>query len=86
MKVADALLDERIELMYVPCRFDIYKELLARVSSTGLVYLEHNRYNVTAEQANGVVSLRIFPEHITLKIHGSLFARQQLSFEAGGIT
>jgi hypothetical protein len=81
MKVADVLQDERTQLMPVPRPFDGYIELLARVSSTGLVHLERNRYSVPTEHANGVVSLRIYPEHITAVADGVSIAKHERSFE-----
>ena len=46
--------------MPVPRAFDGYVELLARVSSTGLIHLERNRYSVPTEHAHSAVSLRIY--------------------------
>ena len=48
--------------MPVPRAFDGYVELLARVSSTGLIHLERNRYSVPTEHAHSAVSLRIYPD------------------------
>ena len=62
LKVADALQDEQAALMPVPRAFDGYVELLARVSSTGLIHLERNRYSVPTEHAHSAVSLRIYPD------------------------
>jgi transposase len=81
MTVVDVLQDERTQLMPVPRPFDGYIELLARVSSTGLVHLERNRYSVPTEHANGVVSLRIYPEHITAVADGVNIAKHARSFE-----
>jgi transposase len=81
MKVADALQDERTQLMPVPRAFDGYVELLARVSSTGLVHLERNRYSVPTEHANGMLSLRIYPDHIMAVADGVTVAKHARCFE-----
>ena len=70
MKVADVLQDEQTQPMPVPRPFDGCVELLARVSSTGLIHLERNRYSVTTEHANSVVSLRIYHDHIAAVADG----------------
>lgn len=86
MKVADALQDERTQLMPVPRAFDGYVELLARVSSTGLVHLERNRYSVPTEHAHGMLSLRIYPDHIMAVADGVTVAKHARSFERNQIT
>jgi transposase len=81
LKVADALQDEQAALMPVPRAFDGYVELLARVSSTGLIHLERNRYSVPTEYAHSAVSLRIYPDRIAAVADGVRVATHSRSFE-----
>ena len=81
MKVAEVLQDEAAHLMPVPRPFDGYVELLARVSSTGLIHLERNRYSVPTEHANSAVSLRIYHDRIAAVADGQRVATHQRSFE-----
>jgi transposase len=81
MKVAEVLQDEQTRLMPVPRPFDGYVELLARVSSTGLIHLERNRYSVPTEHAHSMVSLRVYHDHISAVADGHLVARHPRSFE-----
>jgi transposase len=81
LKVADVLQDEQLQLMPVPRAFDGYVELLARVSSTGLIHLERNRYSVPTEHANSAVSVRVYYDHIAVVAEGSQVARHERSFD-----
>jgi transposase len=81
IKVAEALQDEQVALMPMPRAFDGYVELLARVSSTGLIHLERNRYSVPTEYAHSAVSLRLYPSHITAVADGVPVASHPRSFE-----
>lgn len=81
MKVADVLQDEQTQLMPVPRPFDGYVELLARVSSTGLIHLERNRYSVPTEHANSAVSVRLYHDHIAVVVDGARVASHRRSFE-----
>ena len=67
--------------MPMPRAFDGYVELLARVSSTGLVHLERNRYSVPTEHAHSAVSLRLYPDTITAVADGVQVASHPRSFE-----
>ena len=81
LKVADVLQDEQTQLMPVPRAFDGYVELLARVSSTGLIHLERNRYSVPTEHANSAISVRMYHDHIAVVADGQRVARHSRSFE-----
>jgi transposase len=81
MKVAEVLQDEQTQLMPVPRPFDGYVELLARVSSTGLLHLERNRYSVPTEHANSALSVRIYPDRIAAVTDGATVATHARSFE-----
>ncbi len=81
LKVADVLQDEQTQLMPVPRAFDGYVELLARVSSTGLIHLERNRYSVPTEHANSAISVRMYHDHIAVVADGQRVASHSRSFE-----
>jgi transposase len=81
MTVAEALQDEQTRLMPMPRPFDGYVELLARVSSTGLIHLERNRYSVPTEHAGSVLSVRLYPDHLLAVAEGLAVAKHQRSFE-----
>jgi len=85
LKVADALQDEQAQLMPVPRAFDGYVELLARVSSTGLIHMERNRYSVPTEHAHSAVSLRIYPDRIAAVADGVRVATHSRSVERSQI-
>ena len=58
LTIAELLQDEHAKLMPCPKPFDGYVEHPARVSSTGLIHFERNRYSVPCEYAHGIVSVR----------------------------
>ncbi len=58
LTVAEVLQDEQARLMPLPRAFDGYVEQPVRVSATGLVHVQRNRYSVPTEYAHRVVSLR----------------------------
>ena len=64
MSTAEAHEHEQTCLMPMPSRFDGYVEIVARVSSTCLVTIKHNRYSVPCELAGHRVSVRLYPERI----------------------
>jgi len=74
LTVAELLQDE-------PRPFDGYVEHPVRVSSTGLIHLERNRYSVPTEHAHRVVSLRLYPAHIEIVVDGEKVAAHTRSFE-----
>jgi len=79
--VAELLQDEVPKLMPCPRPFDGYVEHPVRVSSTGLIHLERNRYSVPTEHAHRVVSLRLYPAHIEIVVDGEKVAAHTRSFE-----
>ena len=81
LKVAEVLQDEQKRLMPNPKPFDGYVELLARVSSTGLIHLQRNRYSVPTEHAHGIVSLRVYPDRLDIVADNAQVASHARSFE-----
>ena len=81
LTVAELLQEELPKLMPCPRPFDGYVEHPARVSSTGLIHLERNRYSVPAEQAHRIVSVRVYPASIDIVVDGEKVARHIRSFE-----
>ena len=61
--------------------FDGYVETLGKVSTTGLVSYDRNRYSVPCELVGQVVSIRIYPERIDLVAHDAVVASHSRSFE-----
>ncbi len=81
LTIAELLQDELPKLMPVPKPFDGYVEHPARVSSTGLIHLERNRYSVPSEHAHRIVSVRVYPESVEIVVDGAKVARHVRSFE-----
>jgi hypothetical protein len=66
MVIGDCLQDERAKLMVSPKSFDGYVELLLRVSPTGLIHIQRNRYSVPIGLAHEMVSVRLYPHEIAV--------------------
>ena len=81
LTLAEVLQDEQTRLMPLPRAFDGYVELPVRVSSTGLIHLQRNRYSVPTEYAHRVVSLRVYPFELVVTVEGREVARHVRSFE-----
>ena len=81
LTIADLLQDELPKLMPCPKPFDGYVEHPARVSSTGLIHLERNRYSVPTEHAHRIVSVRVYPENIDIVVDDEKVASHARSFE-----
>ena len=81
LSIADVLQDEQTRLMPNPRPFDGYIEFPARVSSTGLIHLQRNRYSVPTEHAHQVVSVRLYPASIEVVAEGMKVATHARSFE-----
>ena len=64
--VAEMLEQERVEMMPVPTPFDGYVEKLSRVSSTCLVSVHRNRYSVPCELVGQMVSIRLYPNRVSV--------------------
>ena len=67
--------------MPLPRAFDGYVEQPVRVSSTGLIHVQRNRYSVPTEYAHRVVSLRVYPFELVVVAEGEEIARLVRSFE-----
>ena len=81
LTIAELLQDEQAKLMPCPKPFDGYVEHPARVSSTGLIHFERNRYSVPCEYAHGIVSVRVYPGIIQIVAEGQKVASHARSFE-----
>ena len=66
LSIRDALDFEQAELMPTPTPFDGYVESAARVSSTSLISVARNRYSVPCAYAGHRVSVRLYPERVTV--------------------
>ena len=81
LTIAELLQDEQARLMPLPRAFDGYIEQPVRVSATGLVHVQRNRYSVPTEYAHRVVSLRVYPFELVVVSDGQEVARHVRSFE-----
>jgi transposase len=81
LTVAEVLQDEQTRLMPCPKPFDGYVEQAVRVSATGLIHCQRNRYSVPTRHVNEVLSLRIYPDTLVLVADGVEVARHARSFE-----
>ena len=81
LSIADMLEHEQPALMPMVTPFDGYVESLGRVSSTGLVSFERNRYSVPCELVGQMVSVRIYPERIDLVAHDAVVASHARCFD-----
>jgi hypothetical protein len=81
--VAEVFADEQAHLMPLGQPFDAFIELPARVSPTCLVHFQRNRYSVHSAQANRVVSLRAYADHIKVVAEGKVVAQHARVFERG---
>jgi len=84
LTVAELLEDERGKLMPLPRPFDGYVEYPVRVSSTGLIHLDRNRYSVPTEYAHRIVSLRVYPSTIEVVVDDLKVASHPRAFERDG--
>lgn len=81
LTIAELLQDEQARLMPLPRAFDGYIEQPVRVSATGLIHVQRNRYSVPTECAHRVVSLRVYPFELVVVSEGQEVARHVRSFE-----
>ena len=72
---------EQSSLMPMVTPFDGYVETLGKVSSTGLVIEDRNRYSVPCELVGQMVSIRIYPERLDFVAHDAVVASHPRSFE-----
>lgn len=86
--VAEMLEQERVEMMPVPTPFDGYVEKLSRVSSTCLVSVHRNRYSVPCELVGQMVSIRLYPNRVSVVAgdtvvasHGRLTERDHICYD-----
>lgn len=66
LSIAETLKSERAALMPVPRAFDGYVEVLAQVSSTGLIRLLNNAYSAPITLAHQTVSIRLYPDRVSI--------------------
>jgi transposase len=81
LTVAELLQDEVPKLMPCPKPFDGYVEHPVRVSSTGLIHLERNRYSVPSAFAHRIVSVRVYPATIDIIVDEQKVASHARCFE-----
>lgn len=75
--IADAWTCEAESLMLVGRPFDGFVEYTKRVSSTYLVHMDRNRYNVPAFFANRPVSLRVYCDRLVAVAEGLIICEHQ---------
>lgn len=66
LSVAEMLETEQPHLMPMIVPFDGYVETIGKVSSTGLVIFDRNRYSAPCEWVGRIVGIRVYPERIEL--------------------
>jgi transposase len=66
LTLAEMLEAEQPHLMPMVTPFDGYVETVGKVSSTGLVSFDRNRYSAPCERVGQVVGIRVYPERIDL--------------------
>jgi transposase len=81
LTIEEVLAEERPKLMPFPKPFDGYIEYPVRVTSTGLIHLERNRYSVPTRQAHRIVSLRVYPGRIEVVADNELVAQHERCFD-----
>lgn len=81
LTVAEVWQDEQARLMPCPKPFDGYVEHQVRVSATGLIHFQRNRYSVPTRHVNDILSLRVYPQQLVLVADGAEVARHTRSFE-----
>lgn len=81
LTVTEVWQDEQARLMPCPKPFDGYVEHLVRVSATGLIHFQRNRYSVPTRHVNAILSLRVYPQQLVLVAEGMEVARHTRSFE-----
>ena len=83
LSVAEMLEQERAEMMPMPTAFDGYVEKSAKVSSTWLVSVARNRYSVACELAGHRVSIRLYPNRLSVVAGDALVARHDRVSDRG---
>jgi transposase len=81
--VAEVFADEQTHLLRLGEPFDGFIEHSLPVSPTCLVQFERNRYSVHASQANRVVSLRAYADHLKIVADGVVVAEHARVFGGG---
>ncbi|MBU9597651.1 IS21 family transposase [Burkholderia multivorans] len=81
LSVEEVLEDERTQLMPNPRPFDGYVEQILRVSSTGLIHFQRNRYSVPTEFVNQLVSVRCYPALLSVVADDREITHHTRSFE-----
>lgn len=83
--IAEAIDEERSDLMALPKPFDAFVEQTKRVTSTCLIHHEGNRYSVPASYANRAVSLHIYADKLVVAAEGQHIAEHARLFNSGRI-
>jgi len=78
--IAACFAEEQSFLMPVKACFDGYVEKAKRVSSLCLVSIDRNRYSVSAEWANKVVSVRLTAALVSMVVEGKVIAEHPRCF------
>jgi transposase len=81
--VGEVFATEQAHLMPLGQPFDGFVESSVRVSSTCLIYFERNRYSVHSAQANRVVSLHAYADHIKIVAEDKVVAEHARVFGRG---
>ena len=68
------LAPEQPHLMPMITPFDGYVETVGKVSSTGLVTFDRNRYSAPCELVGQVVGIRVYPERVDFVAHDAVVA------------
>ncbi|MDD3530973.1 MAG: IS21 family transposase [Gallionellaceae bacterium] len=80
LTLAEMLEAEQPHLMPMIVPFDGYVETVGKVSSTGLVSFDRNRYSAPCEWVGQVVGIRVYPERIDLVAQDAVVARHGRRF------
>ncbi len=74
LTLAEVLEAEQPYLMPMIVPFDGYVETIGKVTSTGLVSFDRNRYSAPCELVGQVVGIRVYPERVDLVAHEAVVA------------
>lgn len=82
-RIAEVFEEERPRLRPITAAFDGYFEQTVRVSSTGLVAYDRNRYRIPAEYAGKTASLRAYADRIVVVAEARVVAQHPQQFGRG---
>ena len=80
LTLAEMLEAEQPHLMPMITPFDGYVETVGKVSSTGLVTFDRNRYSAPCELVGQVVGIRVYPERVDFVAHDAVVASHVRGF------